>query len=314
MFPRFRKGSKTEPARRPLPSRKTTEIITTPRDGEVLGRSRISEPALILLEGEMPGQVFRIRLGRQIIGRRPECEIRLRERAVSGIHAEVLRDASSVVINDLASTNGTLVNGVAIRGSVPLTQNSLIRIGNCVFKYVDSLLDVEFLESLHAKAITDQLTGTFNQSYLVARLAHALDTADEERPVSVIAFDFDDFKLVNDHYGHAAGDQVLRESCALIRDNAVRRDDLFARMGGEEFAIVLPNTHGILAREIADRVRSKLDETTFDYNGTPIHVTASLGVATSHPGVTPEALLETADELLYRSKHAGRNRVTGEDE
>ena len=311
MFHRFRNRSKTEPARRPLPGRKTTEIITTPRD-EVLGRSRISEPALIMLEGEMPGQVFRIRPGRQIIGRRPECEIRLRERAVSGIHAEVLRDSAAVIINDLASTNGTLVNGIPIRGSVTLTQNSLIRIGNCVFKYVDSLLDVEFLESLHAKAITDALTNTFNQSYLIARLGFALDTADEERPVSVIAFDFDDFKLVNDRYGHAAGDQVLRESCAVIRDTAVRRDDLFARMGGEEFAIVLPNTPGLLAREIADRIRSKLEETTFDFGGTPIRVTASIGVATSHPGITPEALLEKADELLYQSKHDGRNRVSGE--
>ena len=313
MFHRFRNRSKTEPARRPLPGRKTTEIITTPRDGEVLGRSRISEPALIMLEGELPGQVFRIRLGRQIIGRRPECEIRLRERAVSGIHAEVLRDSAAVIINDLASTNGTLVNGVPIRGSLTLTQNALIRIGNCVFKYVDSLLDVEFLESLHAKAITDQLTNTFNQSYLIARLGFALDTADEDRPVSVIAFDYDDFKLVNDRFGHAAGDYVLRESCALIRDNAVRRDDLFARMGGEEFVIVLPNTHNILAREVADRIRAKLDETTFDFNGTPIRVTVSLGVATSEPGMTPDALLEKADELLYRSKHAGRNRVTGED-
>ena len=313
MFSRFRNRSKTEPARRPLPTRKTTETITAPRDG-LIGRSRIPEPALIMLEGEMPGQVFRIRNGRQIIGRRPECEIRLRERAVSGIHAELLRDAMAVIINDLASTNGTLVNGVPIRGAVTLTQNSLIRIGNCVFKYVDSLLDVEFLESLHAKAITDQLTGTFNQSYLLARLGAALDTADEERPVSVIAFDFDDFKLVNDHYGHAAGDYVLRESCESIRDSAIRRDDLFARSGGEEFTIVLPNTNGLLAREIADRIRAAIEETNFEFNGTTIPVTISLGVATSRPGISPEALLERADELLYASKRAGRNRVSGEDE
>ena len=313
MFPRF-KRSKTEPARQPLPGRKTTEIITSSRDGEVIGRSRIPEPALIMLEGELPGQVYRIRPGRQIIGRRPECEIRLRERAVSGIHAELLRDSAAVIINDLASTNGTLVNGVAIRSAVALSQNSLIRMGNCVFKYVDSLLDVEFLESLHSKAITDQLTSTFNQSYLIARLGFALDTADEERPVSVIAFDFDDFKLVNDRFGHAAGDHVLRESCAIIRDTAVRRDDLFARMGGEEFVLVLPNTHTPLAREIAERVRTKLEETIFEFNAAKMQVTMSLGVATSRLGMTPEALLERADELLYRSKNGGRNRVTAEDE
>src|SRR5687768_2553396 len=87
------------------PPRKTTEVRVDVMDGrDAVERAHRHEPALIMLEGDLPGQVFRLRTGRQIIGRRPECDIRVRERAVSGIHAEVIRLRDSVTINDLAST------------------------------------------------------------------------------------------------------------------------------------------------------------------------------------------------------------------
>src|SRR3954462_438835 len=116
--------------------RTTSEVTVDPviTGGDPLARSRISEPALVLLHGDLPGQVFRLRPGRQIVGRRPECDIRLRERAGSGIHAEILRMRDTVTINDLASTNGTLVNGMRIRHPVPLVQGNLLKLGNCVFK------------------------------------------------------------------------------------------------------------------------------------------------------------------------------------
>jgi two-component system, cell cycle response regulator len=294
--------------------RSTTEVTIDPAvAGDAVARSKTSEPALVLLHGDLPGQVFRLRPGRQIIGRRPESDIRLRERAVSGIHAEVIRVGDEVTIHDLASTNGTVVNGNKIRAPQPLSPGNLLRIGNCVLRYVDSLLEVEFTEALHSRGITDQLTGTYNQSYLIARLAFVLDTASEQRPVSVIAFDFDDFKSVNDRYGHAAGDFVLRESAALIRDTCMRPGDLFARMGGEEFVIVLPETPLERARMIAEEIRAALSEAVFDYMSQDIALTASFGVCTATAASEPaEALLGRADELLYRSKTEGRNRVSAE--
>lgn len=296
---------------KPLP-RKTTEVRVDVLDGrDPLERAHKHEPALIMLEGDLPGQVFRLRAGRQIIGRRPECDIRVRERAVSGIHAEVIRVRDIVTINDLASTNGTMLNGMRIRNPVPLMPGQLLKLGNCVFKFVDSLLEVEFTETLHQKGITDQLTGAFNKSYLIARLGFVIDTTSETRPVSVITFDFDQFKQVNDQYGHAAGDHVLRATCALITDSFVRTADLFARMGGEEFVIVLPDTRAEVAAEIAEQIRRTLEETTFDYEGFSIHLTASFGVSSAtSPIEHPEFLLARADELLYRSKRDGRNRVS----
>ena len=294
---------------KPLP-RKTTEVRLDGFDDEV-ERAHTHEPALIMLEGDLPGQVFRLRAGRQIIGRRPECDIRVRERAVSGIHAEVIRVRDTVTINDLASTNGTLVNGMRIRTPVPLLQGNLLKLGNCVFKFVDSLLEVEFTEALHSRGITDQLTGAYNKSYLVARLGFMIDTASELRPVSLITFDFDNFKQVNDQYGHAAGDHILRATSALIMESFVRPTDVFARMGGEEFVIACPETPLAVAVETAEQIRHTLEHRKFSHDGMTITLTSSFGVCQAVNAVEqPDFLLARADELLYRSKREGRNRVT----
>jgi diguanylate cyclase (GGDEF)-like protein len=310
MLERFKNAMRTPGDDKP-PPRKTTEVRVDTLDPDPLERALTHEPALVMLEGDLPGQVFRLRPGRQIIGRRPECDIRVRERAVSGIHAEVIRVRDTVTINDLASTNGTLVNGLRIRTPSPLHQGTIVKLGNCVFRYVDSLLEVEFTEALHLRGITDQLTGAFNKSYIVARIGFVIDLATESRPVSIITFDFDDFKQVNDQYGHAAGDHVLQATCALITGSFVRPHDLFARVGGEEFVIVLPDTSTEQAVAIAERLRRTLEETTFKYEGMEIRLTSSFGVCCATSAVEqPESILLRADELLYRSKREGRNRVS----
>jgi len=311
MLERLRNAIRPVTDEKPL-IRKTTEVRLEVEDSRAaVERAHQHEPALIMLEGDLPGQVFRLTAGRHVIGRRPECDIRVRERAVSGIHAEIIRVRDTITINDLASTNGTLLNGHRIRTPMPLIQGNLLKMGNCVFKYVDSLLEVEFTEALHARGTTDQLTGAYNQSYLVAKLGFAIDTASEIRPVSIVAFDFDNFKQVNDQFGHAAGDYVLRASSSMIMTDFVRPGDLFARMGGEEFVIVLQATTVETACDIAERIRRTLDEQPFVYEGSEIHLTSSFGVCCAVSAIEqPEFLLLRADELLYRSKREGRNRVS----
>ncbi len=310
MLERLKNVMRPAAEEKPAP-RKTTEVQIDTLDPDPMERAQTHEPALVMLEGDLPGQVFRLRTGRQIIGRRPECDIRLRERAVSGIHAEVIRVRDTVTINDLASTNGTLVNGMRIRNPVSLVQGTLVKVGNCVFRFIDSLLEVEFTETMHARGITDQLTGAFNKSYIVARLGFVIDLASDMHPVSIITFDFDNFKQVNDQFGHAAGDYVLKETCALITNSFVRAGDLFARMGGEEFVIVLPDTSTEQATIIAERIRQTLEASTFEYEGLTIRLTSSFGVCCAISAVEqPESILLRADELLYRSKREGRNRVT----
>jgi len=117
---------------------------------------------------------------------------------------------------------------------------------------------------------------------------------------------------VNDRFGHAAGDQVLRESANLIREACIRPDDLFGRMGGEEFVIILPETPIARALDIAEEIRMALAERKFEVNGQAIQFTASFGVCSStSPAEPADALLARADELLYQSKTNGRNCVTG---
>ena len=295
---------------KPIP-RKTTEVRLESLGPDSVQRAHVYEPALILVEGDLPGQVFRLGAGRQVIGRRPDCDIRVRERAVSGIHAEVIRVRDTVTINDLASTNGTLVNGSRIRTPVALTQGNVVKVGNCIFRYVDSLLEVEFTEALHSRGITDALTGAYNKSYLVARLGFLLDTASESRPVSLITFDFDQFKQVNDQFGHAAGDHILRVTSALLTERFVRPGDVYARMGGEEFVIALPDTTPEAAAAIAEQIRAMFEEQVFQFDGATIRLTSSFGVCCTTSAVEhAENLLSRADELLYRSKRDGRNRVS----
>jgi len=101
----------------------------------------VREPALVMLQGELPGHVFRLPMGRQVIGRKDDCQIRLRERAVSAHHAEIVRTDDGVSISDLSGSKGTVVNGRRIRNAVTLTQGNLVKLGNAVFKYVHSSIE-----------------------------------------------------------------------------------------------------------------------------------------------------------------------------
>ena len=124
-------------------------------------------------------------------------------------------------------------------------------------------------------------------------------------------FDIDKFKSVNDTYGHIAGDFVLKEVCNLIKP-LVRPEDTFARYGGEEFCILLPKLTLDEAFLFAEKVRSLIEKSTFDYEGTLIPVTLSIGVASVRdPALTsPVDFVKAADACVYKSKNAGRNRVS----
>jgi diguanylate cyclase (GGDEF)-like protein len=124
-------------------------------------------------------------------------------------------------------------------------------------------------------------------------------------------FDIDHFKLVNDNHGHLAGDSVLK-TLALTVKNKIRREDLFARLGGEEFAIVLPEIDGHNAHQFAEKIRRIVEITDFRFEGAKIDVTISLGVAALDQETTDAAgLVKRADERLYEAKNAGRNCVRG---
>ena len=172
-------------------------------------------------------------------------------------------------------------------------------------KLHDAMTELERLSN------TDALTGIYNRRHLQQQLE--LEISRVRRyggALSLIVFDLDHFKRVNDGYGHLAGDAVLRFVAERV-SHAIRDLDVFARYGGEEFCLALPATQGDGAVQLAERLRRMLEHEPADVDGTLIPFTVSLGVSEMTPDIhTPAELFERADRALYQSKAAGRNRVT----
>ncbi|MBV8035305.1 GGDEF domain-containing protein [Roseateles sp.] len=164
-------------------------------------------------------------------------------------------------------------------------------------------------------ASVDGLTGAMNHSTTVSLLAHAMERGRREgQPVGFVMLDLDHFKRVNDRHGHAMGDQVLKAVAACARAR-LRGSDVFGRLGGEEFGLVLPATGAVGARHLAEQVRLAVEALELRGDGgQPLRVTLSAGVAEAARGDTPETLMHLADKALYQAKQKGRNRVVVADD
>jgi len=180
-------------------------------------------------------------------------------------------------------------------------------------KVAERTVDLEEANAkLEVLAITDGLTGIFNHRYFLERGSNAIKIAQRyQRPVALIMLDIDHFKLINDTYGHAVGDIVLKHVVSIC-SSVNRETDIFGRLGGEEFGILLLETPASSAYTVAERLRCEIETSPIDHEGTSITVTASLGVrpiesAKQYP--TIEEMLKVADDALYRAKEAGRNKV-----
>lgn len=173
------------------------------------------------------------------------------------------------------------------------------------------LLRENYEQSL-SLALTDSLTGLYNRRYLLSHLKRLMqDTAHRQKPLSVLMLDVDHFKQVNDTFGHAVGDLALQHLTEVMRSN-VRNVDTVARLGGEEFVIVMPDTQEGFAVRIADRLRQRIADTPMALpDGHALSVTVSIGCAMRHSpdDDSLDALMQRADAALYRAKGAGRNRV-----
>lgn len=173
------------------------------------------------------------------------------------------------------------------------------------------------LERARKQALTDPLTGLANRArFDEAMLAAALASSESGLPMSLLLLDIDNFKKFNDEYGHVIGDQVLRLLAVVLKDN-IKGLDLAARFGGEEFAVILPDTRSCDARRVADNIRRKIADKKL-YNrqtGEKLAtITVSIGVAGYLPVEPVSRTIERADEALYFAKRTGRNRVIADDD
>jgi two-component system, cell cycle response regulator len=278
-------------------------------------------PCLILYSGDEAGRRFDLRPGKHLVGRSAEAALRIEHPGVSRRHAELLVVGKEVVLRDLGSSNRSIVNGSPVAAPVELRQGDLVQLANVVLRFHDSnSIDALLHDRIYRLATTDPLTGVFNRKYLKDTLEREVARALRHRhPLSVICFDLDHFKRVNDTHGHAAGDQLLR-GCAERVQQALRAGDVLCRVGGEEFTALLPDTGLIQAEALAERLRVAVGGQAFELlipqaPTLAYAQTVSLGVAElDDEAADGPALLELADRRLYAAKRGGRNRVVSSGE
>ena len=182
---------------------------------------------------------------------------------------------------------------------------------------LQTTLDVIRISDLEHETLTDPLTGVYNRRFMEQRLAEEISKARRYCfQLSILMFDLDHFKRVNDQHGHQAGDRMLVEICELVKDQ-LRDSDMLARYGGEEFLVITPNTGPAEAAMLAERLRARVEAAAFleDHAGLPEHglqLTISVGVASFDDDKDDgETLISIADRNLYQAKHEGRNRIVG---
>jgi two-component system, cell cycle response regulator len=288
------------------------------------GRDRVSheptvrEACLVVMYGESIGRRISLSASPLTIGRSTECDLQFEEESVSRNHCRIdpTLGPSGLpevwTISDLASTNGTYVNERAVESS-PLNHGDHVQIGRNILKFlVSGHIESAYHEEIYRLVTTDGLTNLPNRRAFEDALQREFSRSSRyARPVSLLVVDIDHFKKINDVHGHLAGDAALRQFATLLRAN-LRRDDVAGRMGGEEFAVLLPEIDNVGAKVTAEKVRQLTARHRFEFEGAVMPLTISVGVATRIPAdQDPLEIYRRADELLFAAKRSGRNRVQG---
>jgi two-component system cell cycle response regulator len=278
-----------------------------------MGVSRASSkatPFLILLAGDEAGRM--VRLQEEItIGRSPKATMRLTGDGVSRLHARLYRNGDITFIEDLGSTNGTLVNGNRLSSPAVLSDGDKIQIGPSFLLKFSLQDDVEqsFQQQLYEAALRDPLTKVYNRRALTDRLETELSHLTRHGgELTVMLFDLDRFKTINDTYGHLAGDHVLRVFSGIVLA-MTRREDFFARYGGEEFVMLCRSTSLEHASLLGERIRATVERERFMFEDKHIPVTVSIGISSAWARCTTSEVIAVADAALYAAKNVGRNAV-----
>jgi two-component system, cell cycle response regulator len=281
-------------------------------------------PALVSLRGELLAVPIPLDRDEVTLGRALEADVRINDSRASRLHARITVERNAAnnsvrcIIRDLASTNGTLINGQTLTEAV-LSEGDKISIGDQLFRF-DMLdeIDREFQQQIHRLISHDELTGLLTSKSFFSELRREAAQAEvKSHPFCVLMMDVDHFKEVNDTYGHLVGSQTLEEIGGVIK-RALRAGDVAARFGGEEFAAFLLDADYAQGLVAAERVRSAVQNYEFPASrrdagvaAKTLRITISIGIA-AYPddAKDPIELIELADSALYRAKRGGRNQIS----
>ena len=269
-----------------------------------------TDACLVVIYGDDLGR--RVPLGTRptIIGRSSRCEVQVDQESVSRNHCKIAFTGKHYTVRDMGSTNGTYVNDELI-DEIQLRDGDQVKVGRTILKFiVGGNIEGQYHEEIYRLMTVDGLTQVHNKRYFEEMLEREVSRCMRyQRSFSLILFDIDHFKHINDTYGHLAGDAVLRQIGTLV-NSRVRRDDVVARTGGEEFSIIVPEIQLEGASELARKLNRLIDDEQFEFEGTRMDVTISLGVAEWNESFeSGEDIVRAADQKLYEAKRTGRNRV-----
>lgn len=265
---------------------------------------------VVVIHGNGLGR--RVDLGSRpvLIGRADDSDLVIAHKSVSRSHCRLWLDDGHYRIRDLGATNRTRVNDAPVEESV-LADGDHIVVGESILKFIaQTSVEAGYHQEIYQLATHDALSGLYNRRHFSETLDHEIARAHRHGHVlSLCIIDVDLFKSINDTFGHLVGDDVLRRIAGVIRGH-VHGGDLAARIGGEEFAVLLPESDLAAAVAFADRLRAAVAATGFDACGAPRPITISIGVAAlATPAADGPSLMAAADAALYHAKETGRDRV-----
>ncbi|MBK8067465.1 MAG: diguanylate cyclase [Rhodanobacteraceae bacterium] len=266
---------------------------------------------LVVIRGAGTGNKILLNRDTLVIGRADDADLQLPKAGVSRRHAIVERVGEQAFrIKDLGSTNGTYINAARV-DEATLKDQDVIAIGETRLKFLSAdSPEQPYYEALYSQAQLDKALQVYNKHYFLTRL-------DEElrrhrvigAPLSLVMLDVDHFKRLNDTYGHLVGDAALVHLVALVKGR-IRDSDVFCRYGGEEFALILPQTPTQQALEVAEQLRALVANAPLQHADKVINMTISLGISDAADLATvPEAMIQRADRALYHAKRTGRNKA-----
>ena len=271
---------------------------------------------MLVLTGNRFGELFKLPPGRPVqIGRGEEVEIQLDDEGVSRVHCSIQASGTGAVVRDLGSHNGTYVGGERITERV-IADGDRVQIGSgTTFKlaWADEV-EVNYQRRLAEIALRDPLSGVYNRRHFNERLSSEFAAARRyRRPLTLVLMDVDHLSRVNEAHGRPAGDEVLRW-IAQVLQGLVRGGDVVARIGGDEFAVLLRETELEGGQRMAERLRHNVEQLRTMWDGKEIAVTATLGIAVDSPESAPEGdqprdLVARAERALDRLKELGVNRT-----
>ncbi|MET0793211.1 MAG: GGDEF domain-containing protein [Polyangiaceae bacterium] len=319
--PRMRLASLAdgEDGESPFQEARTMDISLRATDfgvGPTSAPAQRDRPMLLRMDGVGAGQVVSIGQTPFTMGRHASNNLSIDDDSISRTHARFVTEEGKYFVEDLGSRNGTFIQGKRITRA-EIKDDDWVQLGARVafrFALTDSRQE-GLLRKLYESSTRDALTGAYNRRHfddrLKAEIAFAVRHATD---CALILLDIDHFKKVNDTHGHQAGDEVLRHLSGIAH-RALRTEDVFARFGGEEFAVIVRGASTRGAGRLAERLREALAQQHCSFEGQEIRCTLSAGCAALSccAAPSPEEVIAVADRRLYVAKQAGRNRVVASD-